>query len=39
MLFDLNIEDRITDKIIDFDIPVQKGYVKRYSSWLSGMMG
>lgn len=39
MLFDLNIEDRITDQIIDFDIPVQKGYVRQYSSWLSGMMG
>ncbi len=39
MLFDLNIKDRITDKIIDFDIPVQKGYVKRYSGWLTGMMG
>lgn len=39
MLFDLNIEKRITEEIIDFDIPVQKGYVRRYSSWLSGMMG
>ena len=39
MLFDLNIDRRITDEIIDFDIPVEKGYVRRYSSWLSGMIG
>ncbi len=39
MLFDLNIESRITTSIIDFDIPVQKDYVNRYSGWLSGMMG
>jgi glucosamine 6-phosphate synthetase-like amidotransferase/phosphosugar isomerase protein len=38
MIFDLNIENRITDEIIDFDIPVQKGYVRQYSGWLSGMM-
>ena len=39
MLFDLNVKKRITDEIIDFDIPVKKGYVQRYSGWLSGMMG
>jgi len=39
MLFDLNIESRITTSIIDFDIPVQKDYVNRYSGWLSGIMG
>jgi len=39
MLFDLNIGKRITEEIIDFDIPVQKGYVRQYSSWLSGVMG
>jgi len=38
MLFDLNIENRITDQIIDFDIPVQKGYARQYSGWLSGIM-
>lgn len=38
MLFDLNIEGRITDTIIDFDIPVQKAYVNRYSGWLAGVM-
>lgn len=38
MLFDLNIEDRITESIIDFDIPVQRSYVRRYSGWLSGVM-
>ena len=39
MLFDLNINKRITEEIIDFDIPVKKGYVRQYSGWLSGMMG
>ena len=39
MLFDLNVRHRITEKIIDFDIPVEKKFVHRYSSWLSGMMG
>ena len=39
MLFDLNIEKRITKDIIDFDIPVKKGYVSRYSPWLAGVMG
>ena len=37
MLFDLGIRDRITDRIIDFDIPVEKHrYVRSYSGWLSG---
>lgn len=37
MLFDLNIEGRITDEIVDYDIPVQKNRVRTYSTWISGL--
>jgi len=37
MLFDLNIDARLTEEILDFDIPVEKGYLRRYSGWFSGL--
>jgi glucosamine 6-phosphate synthetase-like amidotransferase/phosphosugar isomerase protein len=36
ILFDLNVDKRLTDEILDFDIPVEKGYVKNYRGWLRG---
>jgi glucosamine 6-phosphate synthetase-like amidotransferase/phosphosugar isomerase protein len=39
MLFDLNIDQRITDEIIDFDIPVNKGFINRRSGWVSSVFG
>ncbi len=39
MLFDLNIDRRITEEIIDFDIPVPKKHVRQHSGWLAGAMG
>jgi glucosamine 6-phosphate synthetase-like amidotransferase/phosphosugar isomerase protein len=37
ILFDLNIEDRITNNLIDFDIPVKQGIIRHYSAWMSGL--
>jgi glucosamine 6-phosphate synthetase-like amidotransferase/phosphosugar isomerase protein len=39
MLFDLNTDKRLTEEIIDFDIPVEKGYLRRHSGWFSSYCG
>ncbi len=39
ILFDLNIQNRITDEIIDFDIPVENKQIRQHSSWLSSVLG
>ncbi len=40
ILFDLNIDKRITDEIIDFDIPTPvQTYTRHVSNWLHGALG
>ncbi len=34
ILFDLNIKERITSRIIDFDIPVPTTYKRQFKNWL-----
>jgi len=39
MLFDLNVGNRITDELIDFDIPVDKKGGQLHSAWLASLIG